>query len=66
MNLHTTIATLQEAAAATLSMARQLERDAGDPIDAVSADMLDWAGEARVHAGTCLAAINHLNGVSPE
>lgn len=60
------IPVLAEAAAGALSLARQLERDAGDPVDALSADMRDWAAEARVHAGACLAAINHLNGVSPE
>lgn len=66
MNRAATITAMGECAAELLSMARQLERDAGDPVDALSADMRDWAAEARVHAGACLAAINHLNGVSPE
>lgn len=66
MNLIATTATLAEAAAGALSLARQLERDAGDPVDAISADMLDWASELRSYAGACIAAINHINGVSPE
>lgn len=53
-------------AADQLSLARQLERDALGAIDPITDDMRKWAGEARVHAGACIAAVNHLNGVSPE
>lgn len=66
MNRAATTTAMGECAAALLSMARQLERNAGDPVDAISADMLDWASESRSYAGACIAAINHINGVSPE
>lgn len=49
-----------------LSLARQLERDASGDIDPITDDVRTWAEEARVYAGACIAAVNHLNGVSPE
>ena len=66
MTLTSTIAALGTTAADLLSVAKQLERDAAGSIDPITDDMRRWADEARVSAGACIAAINHLNGVSPE
>lgn len=66
MNREACIEQLSACAADQLSLARQLERDASGCIDPITDDMRAWAGEARVYAGACIAAINHLNGVSPE
>ncbi|CAM5787628.1 hypothetical protein ACFOHU_08070 [Ottowia pentelensis] len=60
---------LSAAAADMSSMARTIELNtalASAVNDPHEADQLAWAGELRYSAGTCLAAINHLNGVSPE
>lgn len=61
-----TIDALGATAADLLSLASQFERDAAGCIDPITDDMRQWAGEARFSAGACLAAINHLNGVSPD
>ena len=69
MNRADTILALGATAADLLSLARTLEETVeppGDPNDPVEANHLAWADEARVSAGACVAAINHLNGVSPE
>lgn len=69
MNRAATAAALGATAADLLSLARTLEaavQPLGDPIDPSEADHLAWADEARVSAGACVAAINHLHGVSPE
>ncbi|WP_448252863.1 hypothetical protein [Ottowia oryzae] len=69
MTLNDTIHALGDTAADLLSMARTLEETAlppADPIDPTEADQLAWGSECRYSAGACIAAINHLNGVSPE
>lgn len=66
VNLLATTTVLSEAAANLISLANQLERDAPSPGDPVFIDMHCWAAESRTYAGACIAAINHLNGVSPE
>ena len=69
MNFAQTIAALGATAADLVSLANVLERTVeppSDPIDPCEADQLAWAEEARVSAGACIAAVNHLNGVSPE
>jgi hypothetical protein len=69
VKLKNTIAALGACAAEQLSTARQLERDSDISVelnDPMQDDMREWAGEYRVFAGACIAAINHLRGVSPE
>lgn len=69
MNRADTILALGATAADLLSLAGSLEEACnppGDPLTAVEADELAWAAEVRESAGACIAAINHLNGVSPE
>ena len=66
MTRNDTTHALGATAADLLSLASQLERDAAVPIDPITDDMREWAAEARFSAGACIAAINHLNGVSPE
>ncbi len=69
VTLNDTIHALGATAADLLSMAGQLERDSNVPDefdDPALYDMRQWAAEARFSAGACIAAINHLNGVSPE
>lgn len=69
MNLESVIDALGATAADLVSLANVLERalePPSDPIDPCEADQLAWAEEARFSAGSCIAAINHLNGVSPE
>lgn len=69
MNRIDTIHTLGATAADLLSLAKVLEATVmppSDPIDPSEVDQLAWANECRVSAGACLAAVNHLNGVSPD
>lgn len=69
MTLNDTIHALGATAADLLSMAGQLERDSNVPDefdDPALYDMRERAAELRFSAGACIAAINHLNGVSPE
>ena len=69
MILKSTLAALGAAAAQCLSKARAIEESLvplDDPINPLDAEALTWATEYRLAAGACVAAINHLNGVSPE
>ena len=69
MNRAATAAALGAIAAQSLSEARSIEESLeplDDPINPLDAETLMWAADYRLSAGACIAAINHLNGVSPE
>lgn len=59
-------ARLLEHAAEHLTLARNFEHNANDDKSLMAAVMRRAGAQARTDAGVCIAAANHLMGVSPE